>query len=260
MSSEHKSHRHIPLQQIPKSILKPAGPPDPRSAPASPPASAPKVALMPPTKQALKAPPLPPPKPTQKPVPPPLPPPKQPHPLSPPATDQPQHINGAQHGGPSSPLRSPDCGEGAEENGDAGLGGDLEVGSMVEVNEPPLFGVIRWIGQISGISEPVAGIELVRTDLASVTRISLHVAKLMCLLSVFRQDQDLSAGTDGSYLGERHFRCPANKGLFVKLRNCRRDSRFPAPEVPVNQVERCNSIGRQKKNTASICCRFAKIC
>lgn len=38
----------------------------------------------------------------------------------------------------------------------------LEVGSMVEVNDPPLFGVIRWIGYISGISEPVAGIELVR--------------------------------------------------------------------------------------------------
>lgn len=86
---------------------------------------------------------------------------------------------------------------------------------MVEVNDPPLFGVIRWIGRISGIAEAVAGIEL---------------------------DQELSAGTDGSYLGERHFRCPANKGLFVKLRNCRRDSRFPAPEIPVNQVERCNSI------------------
>ncbi|XP_028261593.1 ubiquitin carboxyl-terminal hydrolase CYLD [Parambassis ranga] len=213
VSLEHKSHRHIPLQQIPKSILKPAGPPAPKSAPASPPASAPKIALMPPTKQVLKAPPLPPPKPTQKPVPPPLPPPKQPHPSSPPATDQPQHLNGVH--GPSSPLRSPDYGEGAEENGDAGLGGDLEVGSMVEVNDPPLFGVIRWIGQISGVSEPVAGIEL---------------------------DQELSAGTDGSYLGERHFRCPANKGLFVKLRNCRRDSRFPAPEMPVNQVERCNSI------------------
>lgn len=62
----------------------------------------------------------------------------------------------------------------------------------------------------------------------------------MCL-----QEQELSAGTDGSYLGERHFRCPPNKGLFVKLRNCRRDSRFPAPETPVNQVERCNSIGRR---------------
>ncbi|KAK1890390.1 Ubiquitin carboxyl-terminal hydrolase CYLD [Dissostichus eleginoides] len=110
---------------------------------------------------------------------------------------------------------SPVSSEAVEEDGEAGLDGGLEVGSMVEVNDPPLFGVIRWIGRISGVGEPVAGIEL---------------------------DQDLSAGTDGSYLGERHFRCPANKGLFVKLRNCRRDSRFPAPETPVNQVERCNSI------------------
>lgn len=40
----------------------------------------------------------------------------------------------------------------------------LEVGSMVEVNDPPLFGVIHWIGQISGVSEPVAGIELVKCE------------------------------------------------------------------------------------------------
>lgn len=54
-----------------------------------------------------------------------------------------------------------DNGEVARENGEVGLEGELEVGSMVEVNDPPLFGVIRWIGRISGISEPVAGIELV---------------------------------------------------------------------------------------------------
>lgn len=65
------------------------------------------------------------------------------------------------------------------------------------------------------------------------------------------QDQEISAGTDGSYLGERHFRCPANKGLFVKLRNCRRDSRFPAPEMPLNQVERCNSVGRSQVPVAA---------
>ncbi|MEQ2186356.1 hypothetical protein GOODEAATRI_027638, partial [Goodea atripinnis] len=105
--------------------------------------------------------------------------------------------------------------EDAEEYGETGLQTELEVGSMVEVNNPPLFGVIRWIGHISGVQEIVAGIEL---------------------------EQELSAGTDGSYLGKRHFRCPTNKGLFIKLRNCRRDSRFPIPEKPVNQVERCNSI------------------
>ncbi|XP_033465752.1 ubiquitin carboxyl-terminal hydrolase CYLD [Epinephelus lanceolatus] len=211
VSSESKSLHNLP-HKITKSILKPALPRLTKPGPPSPPVSAPKVALMPPGKQALKPPPLPPPKPTHKPLPP-LPPPKPHSPTSPPANDQLQHTNGAHS--PPLPLRSPDNGEAAEENEEAGQEGELEVESMVEVNDPPLFGVIRWIGRISGITEPVAGIEL---------------------------DQELSAGTDGSYLGERHFRCPANKGLFVKLRNCRRDSRFPAPEKPVNQVERCNSI------------------
>ncbi|XP_026183171.1 ubiquitin carboxyl-terminal hydrolase CYLD [Mastacembelus armatus] len=212
VSSETKSQRHNPPHQMPKSILKPTLPPVTKPGPASPPA--PKVAMMPPTKQALKPPPLPPPKPPQKNLSPPaVPPPKSPAPVSPTSTEQPQQTNGVH--GPLSPLTSPDKSKAVKENGGTGLEGELEVGSMVEVNDPPLFGVIRWIGRISGISEPVAGIEL---------------------------DQELSAGTDGSYLGERHFRCPANKGLFVKLRNCRRDSRFPAPETPVNQVERCNSI------------------
>ncbi|KAM9335314.1 ubiquitin carboxyl-terminal hydrolase CYLD [Symphorus nematophorus] len=212
VSSEPKSHRHNPLHHIPKSILKPVPPPVTKPGPTSPSVSAPKIALMPPSKPAIKPPPLPPPKPSHKPLPP-LPPPKPRSPTSPTATDQLQHTNGVH--GPPSPLRSPDNVETAGEDGEAGQEGELEVGSMVEVNDPPLFGVIRWIGRISGITEQVAGIEL---------------------------DQELSAGTDGSYLGERHFRCPANKGLFVKLRNCRRDSRFPAPETPVNQVERCNSI------------------
>lgn len=60
------------------------------------------------------------------------------------------------------PLRLPDADEAVGENGEGRLEGELEVGSMVEVNDPPLFGVIRWIGRISGISEQVAGIELVR--------------------------------------------------------------------------------------------------
>uniref|UniRef100_G3Q502 ubiquitinyl hydrolase 1 n=1 Tax=Gasterosteus aculeatus aculeatus TaxID=481459 RepID=G3Q502_GASAC len=193
-----------PPLQMTRPILKSAPPPATRPGPLSPPASAPKVALMPPGKAAPRPPP--PPKPAHKA--PPLPPPKPRSPTTTPPQQQ-LHANGAH--GPPSPLRSPGGSEGEE----AGPRGELEVGSMVEVNEPPLFGVIRWVGQIGGVPEPVAGIEL---------------------------DQELSAGTDGSYLGERHFRCPANKGLFVKLRNCRRDSRFPAPETPVNQVERCNSI------------------
>lgn len=118
---------------------------------------------MPPSKQPLRPPPLPPPKPTLKPLPPaPVPPPKPHSPTSLNAADQPQHTNGVH--GPPSPLRSPDNGEAAGEDGEDG---ELEVGSMVEVNDPPLFGVIRWIGRISGISAQVAGIELVRSPISS---------------------------------------------------------------------------------------------
>ncbi|XP_075884086.1 ubiquitin carboxyl-terminal hydrolase CYLD isoform X2 [Nelusetta ayraudi] len=211
--SKSNSPHHNVLHQFPKSILKPVPPPASKPSPTSPLLSAPKIALMPPSKQALQAPPLPPPKPTQKPLPP-LPPPKPRSPTSPSLSEQLQQPTNDRED-PPSPLRSPDECKAPEENDETGLEGELEVGSMVEVNDPPLFGVIQWIGSIGGISEQVAGIEL---------------------------DQEISAGTDGSYLGERHFRCPANKGLFVKLRNCRRDSRFPAPEMPLNQVERCNSV------------------
>lgn len=102
------------------------------------PSNASKVPLKPPpapiVKSALKPPPVPPIKPQA---------------LSP-SVDQLHTSNGFHN--PPSPL--------IPEKAEANMW--LEVGSMVEVNDPPLFGVIRWIGYIDGISEPVAGIELVR--------------------------------------------------------------------------------------------------
>lgn len=221
--SEPKPNRLTASTQALKSMLKNALPPvhklstSPTSAPPPPvlsvPAPAPgpaqRPALMPPNR--LKPPPLPPPKPLHKPLPPV--PPAKPNSLTPPTETDPSTTNGVQGlllDGPE------DAGDGTEEGTqDAGHRQGLELGSMVEVNDPPLYGVIRWIGRINGVPETVAGIEL---------------------------EQELSAGTDGSYLGERYFHCPPNKGLFVKLRKCRRDSRFPEYETPVNQVERCNSI------------------
>lgn len=231
--SESKLNRLSASTQAFKSMLKNALPPvhklssSPTSAPPAPPplnptqtsaapapAPAQRPALMPPNK--LKPPPLPPPKPLHKPLP------SVPHnklnnsPSSPTETDQ-SGTNGVQ-----ALLLSPDGpddgpGDVFVEDGaqDSRRRRGLELGSMVEVNDPPLYGVIRWIGRINGVPNTVAGVEL---------------------------EQELPAGTDGSYLGERYFHCPPNKGLFVKLRNCRRDSRFPEPETPVNQVERCNSI------------------
>lgn len=80
---------------------------------------------------------------------------------------------------------------------------DLEVGSMVEVmSNPPLYGVIRWMGYLPDQKEPVkpiAGLEM---------------------------EEEISAGTDGSFGKHRLFSCPPKKAFFVPLYKCRKDKRF----------------------------------
>ncbi|XP_072488290.1 ubiquitin carboxyl-terminal hydrolase CYLD isoform X3 [Notamacropus eugenii] len=92
----------------------------------------------------------------------------------------------------------------------------LEVGSLAEVKDnPPFFGVIRWIGQPPGLNEVLAGLEL----------------------------EDECAGcTDGTFRGTRYFTCALKKALFVKLKSCRPDSRFASLQPVSNQIERCNSL------------------
>ncbi|XP_066569543.1 ubiquitin carboxyl-terminal hydrolase CYLD isoform X2 [Amia ocellicauda] len=94
----------------------------------------------------------------------------------------------------------------------------LEVGSLVEVEvkeNPPLCGVIRWVGTPPGLTEPLAGLEL---------------------------EEECAGCTDGTFKGTRYFTCPAKKALFVKLKCCRPDSRFPSLHHSSNPIERCNSI------------------
>ncbi|KAM6942773.1 ubiquitin carboxyl-terminal hydrolase CYLD isoform 2-T2 [Xenentodon cancila] len=92
----------------------------------------------------------------------------------------------------------------------------LEVGSLVEVKEnPPLCGVIRWVGLPPGLLEPLAGLEL---------------------------EEECPGCTDGTFKGTRYFTCPPKKALFVKLKCCRPDSRFPSQHHSSNPIERCNSI------------------
>ncbi|KAM6950381.1 ubiquitin carboxyl-terminal hydrolase CYLD isoform 3-T3 [Lycodopsis pacificus] len=117
---------------------------------------------------------------------------EQPEPPSPPAPPSPR---------PSTPPR-----------GQPGL----EVGSLVEVKEnPPLCGVIRWVGLPPGLLEPLAGLEL---------------------------EEECPGCTDGTFKGTRYFTCPPKKALFVKLKCCRPDSRFPSLHHSSNPIERCNSI------------------
>ncbi|XP_029436760.1 ubiquitin carboxyl-terminal hydrolase CYLD-like isoform X2 [Rhinatrema bivittatum] len=92
----------------------------------------------------------------------------------------------------------------------------LEINSMVEVHDPPIFGVIRWIGEVSDAPEKVAGLEV--------------------------EDPMPSGCTDGTYRGSRYFHCAPNKALFVKLRHCRPDSRFFSLQFPDDQTMSCNSV------------------
>ncbi|XP_023602613.1 ubiquitin carboxyl-terminal hydrolase CYLD isoform X6 [Myotis lucifugus] len=92
----------------------------------------------------------------------------------------------------------------------------LEVGSLAEVKEnPPFYGVIRWIGQPPGLSEVLAGLEL---------------------------EDECTGCTDGTFRGTRYFTCALKKALFVKLKSCRPDSRFASLQPVSNQIERCNSL------------------
>ncbi|XP_069369529.1 ubiquitin carboxyl-terminal hydrolase CYLD isoform X3 [Paralichthys olivaceus] len=102
----------------------------------------------------------------------------------------------------------------------------LEVGSLVEVKEnPPLCGVIRWVGLPPGLPEPLAGLEL---------------------------EEECPGCTDGTFKGTRYFTCPPKKALFVKLKCCRPDSRFPSLHHSSNPIERCNSIGESGPGTQFI--------
>ncbi|KAF7651192.1 hypothetical protein LDENG_00114450 [Lucifuga dentata] len=76
----------------------------------------------------------------------------------------------------------------------------LSVNSLVEVTlaKGSSYGTIRWIGKIPGNTETMAGLEL-------------------------DEEEGVS---DGVIQGDRKFRCPPKRALFVKLRSCRPDSRF----------------------------------
>ncbi|XP_042338076.1 ubiquitin carboxyl-terminal hydrolase CYLD isoform X3 [Plectropomus leopardus] len=113
---------------------------------------------------------------------------------------------------PSSPAAPPSPRPSTPPRGQPGL----EVGSLVEVKEnPPLCGVIRWVGLPPGLLEPLAGLEL---------------------------EEECPGCTDGTFKGTRYFTCPPKKALFVKLKCCRPDSRFPSQHHSSNPIERCNSI------------------
>ncbi|XP_064416476.1 ubiquitin carboxyl-terminal hydrolase CYLD [Latimeria chalumnae] len=99
---------------------------------------------------------------------------------------------------------------GREKSAFGGREAHLEVNYMVEVGRDPLYGMIRWIGEVSGIHEPIAGLEL--------------------------EERLPNVATDGTFRGVRYFHCDPEKGLFVKLGNCRPDSRFASLHSSSNDI------------------------
>ncbi|XP_025115763.1 ubiquitin carboxyl-terminal hydrolase CYLD-like isoform X1 [Pomacea canaliculata] len=91
---------------------------------------------------------------------------------------------------------------------------DLVVGSMVEVllqGKPPLYGVIKWIGTFDDqTNKVIAGLEM---------------------------EEEISAGTDGTFKGKRLFSCAPHKAFFVPLNKCRKDKRFQGDAKRPSQEE-----------------------
>uniref|UniRef100_A0A8C6S2L8 ubiquitinyl hydrolase 1 n=1 Tax=Neogobius melanostomus TaxID=47308 RepID=A0A8C6S2L8_9GOBI len=77
----------------------------------------------------------------------------------------------------------------------------LGVDSVVEIdlaNGVKGYGTIRWTGFLPGVAPEMAGLEL----------------------------EDQRGVSDGTFKGQRFFKCPDKHALFVKLSSCRPDSRF----------------------------------
>lgn len=96
----------------------------------------------------------------------------------------------------NAPLEEPDTDD---------LYSNLSVNSLVEVTLPAkkLYGIIRWIGNVPGRQELMAGLEL-------------------------EEDKGTSDGTFGR---KRLFTCPPWRAFFVKVSSCRPDSRFQSTSV-----------------------------
>nr|XP_004572386.3 ubiquitin carboxyl-terminal hydrolase CYLD [Maylandia zebra] len=85
----------------------------------------------------------------------------------------------------------------------------LSLNSMVEVTlgEGNTYGIIRWIGKLPDRSETMVGLEL---------------------------DENKGV-SDGTFKGQRYFKCPVKRALFVKLSSCRPDSRFQSTSSNHNE-------------------------
>ena len=55
----------------------------------------------------------------------------------------------------------------------------LSIGSMVQVSDPPQYGVLRWIGEMPGVKGAIAGVEMVSL-LMLIFKLCTCAAHMMC--------------------------------------------------------------------------------
>lgn len=101
-------------------------------------------------------------------------------------------------------------------------GSCLGLGSLVEVdieNDKLLHGVIRWIGQKLSNQDSVKMTSNAGSNMELVVGVELEEP-----WTDRRIKLNLS---DGVYSGQRCFRCPDRRAIFVSSKRCSKDRRFP---------------------------------
>lgn len=96
-------------------------------------------------------------------------------------------------------------------------GSTLGLGSLVEVSvdsDKSLHGVIRWIGQKANTDNKMAGYG---GDLVVGVELDEPCTDRRLKLNF----------SDGIYNGQRCFRCPERRAIFVAPKRCTKDRRFP---------------------------------
>lgn len=103
-------------------------------------------------------------------------------------------------------------------------GSTLGLGSLVEVDvdgDKTLHGVIRWIGQ----KTTPEGVKMATNGYGEGNPADLVIGVELdepCI------DRRLKLNlTDGVYNGQRYFRCPERRAVFVAPKRCTKDRRFP---------------------------------
>ena len=109
---------------------------------------------------------------------------------------------------------------------------DPTISSMVQVSDPPRYGVLRWIGELPDVGGAVAGVEMVSLLLQTLHMCcSRYVYNLWFAGAV--QEETMQGCGDGSWKGTRCFQCQSGRGFFCPLTAVRPDGRFtPVGETP----------------------------